>query len=508
MKQLRVSMLQWAACKGRMRIAKLLLELHEADPNGRNSDEGNTPLHLATAWKQVDMVDLLLDRPGIDLNCQNTIGETPLMLAIKYGCTQIIERFLLGPEENDCRPISRLRAAWRRLSGAEQPVNPRAPAIDATIRREDGKTALHVAVTRASKETIDLLLRRVDVSPNVLDKGNSSPLHWAVAARRPVVVRALLAHREINPNTFTRYKLTPLFVAVQMRHLQIIRLLLAHPRTDVNCRCEREGITPLMYAARVKRAAVLSALLSSGRVDKDAQDHKGVTALMYATSKGCRIIVELLLESPTPDVNLARKDGITPLMIAASEGNLDIAALLLDHGADAEQHACGRTPLFNAAFYGQENMVRLLLGYVDENANRADEKGRTPVFAAAANGHDRIVDMLLRHLSGDLQRADEKGSTPLIEAARNGHERVVRLLLSHGDVSPNHADYHGETALAAAATKGHENIVRLLLDGRAEFAHTTRSSRRLWRDINKKGYHGISRLLRDQIKTEGDDSLG
>jgi ankyrin repeat protein len=56
----------------------MLIE-HGADARAQNRD-GETPLHLALYWGQVDVARLLIEH-GADRTAQNYDGETPLHLA-------------------------------------------------------------------------------------------------------------------------------------------------------------------------------------------------------------------------------------------------------------------------------------------------------------------------------------------------------------------------------------------------------------------------------------------
>lgn len=45
------------------------------------------------------------------------------------------------------------------------------------------------------------------------------------------------------------------------------------------------------------------------------------------------------------------------------------------------------TPLVLAACYGDEEVVKILLGRGDVNPNKSDNGGKTPLGCAAQNGH-------------------------------------------------------------------------------------------------------------------------
>ena len=86
------SALHWAAWRGHIPVARLLLdngwELDRAD------DKGTTPLNIAAGWDEVSMVQFLASR-GAEINTQNISKWTPLHFAAKVGYPAVV-RLLLG----------------------------------------------------------------------------------------------------------------------------------------------------------------------------------------------------------------------------------------------------------------------------------------------------------------------------------------------------------------------------------------------------------------------------
>ena len=69
----------------------------------------------------------------------------------------------------------------------------------------------------------------------------------------------------------------------------------------------------------------------------------------------------------------------------------------------------GQTPLFWAAYYGDEGMVKILLGRDDINPDMPDSRGQTLLSLAAENGQEGAVRILLRRGNVIPDKPDKYG---------------------------------------------------------------------------------------------------
>lgn len=109
-------------------------------------------------------------------------------------------------------------------------------------------------------------------------------------------------------------------------------------------------------------------------------------------------VVRLLLErGARVDAASANSMRVMPLHSAAAAQSVAIARLLLQHGAPVNARQGGSelgfTPLMEAAFNGQSDMIALLLGYGADPTLR-DDKGLTAADYARQNGHAILADRL------------------------------------------------------------------------------------------------------------------
>lgn len=212
-------------------------------------------------------------------------------------------------------------------------------------------------------------------------------------------------------------------------------------------------------AVKAGDVAAVRALLDADPNLITARDGVGNSAVLLAIYYGKESVKGLLLET---GVEL-------DIFEAAATGKVDRVAVLLarpgglaaDPGLAKTYAPDGFTPLGLAAFFGQREVVELLLQQgADVNAVSRNVSGYTALTGAVAGGHREIVATLLAHGA----RADHRygpGYTPLHEAAASGKLEIARLLLDHG-ADPNAHTDDGKTPLALAVEKKQEKTDALL----------------------------------------------
>jgi ankyrin repeat protein len=128
--------------------------------------------------------------------------------------------------------------------------------------------------------------------------------------------------------------------------------------------------------------------------------------------------------------------------------------------------------LHSAAFYGEIEMVQLLLKYkADINARTND--GGTPLHFASKGYHSgrpniglslsNVARLLLEH-GADVNAQGSAYSSPLHEAAERGRVEVMRVLLEHG-ADLGAVDRHGRTVLQVSLN---DETRKLLSEHRAK----------------------------------------
>jgi ankyrin repeat protein len=204
--------------------------------------------------------------------------------------------------------------------------------------------------------------------------------------------------------------------------------------------------TPLYYASFCGLLDIVKSLLANG-ADITARGGNYIKPLNAATTENSDTASRFLIENGA-EVNIMDNTGRRPLHNACIHGNAELARILLESGADVEaRDSAGGSSMHISCFEGDIRIVRVLVEYDAEIDGRAHftrdnlepgsslearwNIGRTPLMEAAWNGQEEMVQLLLE-MGADINAVDDHGMTSLIRAARRGHEKVVQKLLSHG----------------------------------------------------------------------------
>ncbi|WP_265017172.1 ankyrin repeat domain-containing protein [Wolbachia endosymbiont (group B) of Endotricha flammealis] len=407
---------------------------------------GETPLHIANAYGQLKIIELLIDKRA-NIEAKTNDGLTPLHVAIQHNNTtpKIIE-FLIDKGVN----------------------------IEAKIK--DDQTPLHHAVFKDRLDIVRVLSSRgANIEAKTSD--GKTPLDLAIQGNYTDIV-GFLKQTELDKKLLT---------ATENGDLSEVKKFVGQGASVNAIEVGIFGRKPIHIAAEKNYKDIIEFLLGK-EVSVDDTSNYGWTPLHYTASKGCLEVAKFLIDKGA-SVNAQNVYGREPIHIAAEHDNKNIIELLLNKGVSVnEVDKDGWMSLHWASWNGHLNIIEYLVGK-GANVNAKDRNGKTPLDLARDKGYNNVVeylqqtqlgldrqlltavqggnlnevkDFVVRGASLDTQDSNN-GWTPIIYAAQGSKWDAVKFLIAQGAKFNNEITYQG-TPLHFAAQEGNSNMVQFLLD--------------------------------------------
>ncbi|KAL6553229.1 hypothetical protein OROGR_007071 [Orobanche gracilis] len=250
-----------------------------------NLDRG--ALHFAAEAGLTDACKYLVEGLKLDVNANDTRGQTPLASASMKGHTAtakyLVER-------------------------------------GASIQLEFGLTPLHHAAGNGNFELMELLLGK-GVSVDLKNASRCAPIAWAARMSREDVVKFLLEHGA-DPNGQPEDYTTPLQEAISADSFACSKLLIQCPFEGADANFVANGFYPLHLAANGGNVEIINLLLEAGAnpdimndvlftddMDEDCRPRKPIEV---AAARGHKETVRVLFPVTKPIDNIKEwsVDGI------------------------------------------------------------------------------------------------------------------------------------------------------------------------------------------------------
>jgi len=354
---------------------------------------------------------------GFDVNKKNRNGQTPLhQIAANYNEQVFTTLIEYGADIN----------MWR---------------------RDNRKTALHIAIFAKRKDCVEALLdTRADVT--LTDVNRNTPLHLLAANIDDAELALRLIEMGANVNEKNKRGDTPLHLACETHNVPVAEVLV-YNGADVNITngTLHDPLCVALYQKHIN-SKIISLLLVSGA--KLNERHRANNPLHLACGKSFNLVTELI--SRKADVTLLDLRGRAPLHYAAFETpDIRIIKVLLAAGADpSERDSSGNIPLHYACLVGANEAICLLI-----HANS------TPIQSASKY----LLTSLWQRLNPVTREAVrlllDNGANPehLTDAYYNKHYEAITAMISYGacyDSSINIDDIPDETTKKALVFNFHQ----------------------------------------------------
>jgi len=309
-----------AASNEREKIIELLLQ-HGANATIADKDGWNA-FHWAALKGNVNIARILMEYPISIVYIRDKKERTPLYYAVQAGKKQMI-KFLIEAGRgrdgliDDEYSLLHIVAADKEMLDIFELVLEMGFIVD--ISGKGQNLPLHFAAKYGNAKAVELLLKK-GTSINYANEQGETALHLAVQFDSEGVVK-LLVENKANLTLVNKQKRTPLHLAKKAK----IAELLIRARAKVNVGDEN-GNSPLILATSRGDEKVVQLLIENG-ADVDFSNFNGETSLHYAVANDDETIVDLLLQNGA-NVSITNKDGKTPEQLATDKWNKKIIELI------------------------------------------------------------------------------------------------------------------------------------------------------------------------------------
>ena len=396
---------------------------------------GFTALHICISRQILDVVEKILKFPKLDINAYSEHGDTAASIAAKNWNENIVLMLLDYPginlnfvSKDDDEYDDGYDDYGNHKKPEDEEPDPNRPAHTLTSeeiyeikrkKRNQNRTLLHAACQMNSIEIAKRLLKMSEegiFDINGVDGFDGmAPLHYICQNGSKELLDLFIDYEKKHPdvidwNIKNKNGMTPLHFAARAKQTDIVNILINNeivcPHVDINAVATGEfenGRTPISFACEKGLLDIVKLLL-----DDKSDEEKDVFS--FDSAKNKKKVKRGALCGAQSTCNLeikaqgAHQKGMTPLHYACKGTSVELVKMLLDHGGLSviNTRANGKSCLFLACKHNRFEIVKLLLEQKDIDLNIKTPRGLTPLMIAAIEGRKAIVELLLRQRKIDV----------------------------------------------------------------------------------------------------------
>lgn len=391
----------------------------------------------------------LLVRSRANVRFRSKNGQTAVSVAFAHRHNAIGNYLISKGGSNPIAEAKLIESAARgNIDGLAQAIS---QGADVNAFDSEGISAFLKAIQNDQADAARYLLSKGS-RVNKADKDGYLPLHWAAQIKNPELLQVVLSKKN-DLDAKNNFGYTALILASSKGYLENVKTLVL-AKASLHIEADRGG-TPAYWAKEHEHFKVLDYLKEKGaidpennealtdaikadnidlvktalaaKVDVNARNKDGYSPIMFAANKGNMAVLQMLLDRGAK-VNVQEAEGYTPLMMAAWHSHLDALRLLLKKGAKQSlYHNKGRTTLMIAAWKGSPDILAELLRSPYE-INRQDKEGFTALmFAVLANSPEKVSLLLSKGANRAIRNYDKINALQI--AKTNSRDDIASLLM-------------------------------------------------------------------------------
>ncbi|MEI0518139.1 ankyrin repeat domain-containing protein [Brachyspira murdochii] len=428
----------------------------------------------------------------------NIGGATPLMFAIFKGNSRIVKRLIdknanVKAKDNERTSVFLYACGFgdgniiRMLL-----VKDRTLVNDKTLN--SNINGLHYAASLNNLETINFLIKNVDMNINDRDINGCTALYYAAYHGKREAYNLLIklgANKDIgdnygvkpeyilsggssavdlgtdnneeNNNSFTNtYEENMSIIrTIQESDTNALRNIMMYSNFNMNSVIIAYE-TPLTYAIHLGKDDMVNELL------KYRIDNTNIINIETSFIPRDDLYFNEIRAEFTGYVYLY---NASPLQYAIFKGNTNIINTLLRFGADINRKdSLGNNTLMYAASYGSAEVIDTLLNYSSNSYRVVDIYGDTPLHNAALLGNTNTLTALMNRTPININVQNIDGNTPLHLAVKNHNTNTYRFLLLKG-ADYTIKNYDGKTASDLLYGDGIESIESIISNDANSFTN-------------------------------------
>ena len=414
--------LMLAASQGQTDIVEMFLDHPNIDVNAQDSN-GDSALCLAAEAGSKETIRILLKKPTIDMNKVDHRGWSPLYIAAKEDHVKCVELLLENNADSslrdkDFRATAILRAAdfgWYDVVDLMANYQ----SVDITSTDINGRGLFHYASANGHVEVVELLSTCEELDPDAKDNTENTALHEASRAGSLEVVQVLLeigASKEIQNNDGK----TPFQVACDNGNLDVASSLSGKTITDL------ESSLPVWALVKSGHSELVAQAIATREHEVFATDpENNYTAVHWAVLQDEVEILRMLLEKTGISPNSTDKLDRTPLHLAAINNRLEAIDILVDHKADINPRDKWNALPIQLA-YEDENLAAAV-ALIEKDAKIEKIDIQKVFFTAVEQDKIKSTEKLLAE-GADILAQDVDGRTAIEIAKEADNQDLVKIL--------------------------------------------------------------------------------